>query len=108
MGWERQMWDDGPAVCDNCPSTMGQQTQLSCHEFGFGNDWAKILKSAMNHWWATKKRAPHTMGQPTLAGVYGGHAVCPCSEIASCDQNKPYSHTYISKAATVIHPLMIQ
>jgi hypothetical protein len=53
---------DGPVVCDNHPSTMGQWTQPSCHEFGIGNDWAEILKLAMRHGWAARKRAPCTMG----------------------------------------------
>jgi len=68
---------DGPVVCDNHPSTMGQQTQPSCHEFGVGNDWAEILKLAMCHGWAARKSAPDTMGQPTLAGVYCTHTLHP-------------------------------
>jgi len=76
---------DGPAVCDNHPSTTGQWTWLSCHEFGCGNDWAKILKSAMHHGWAARKRAPYTMGQPTLGGVYGAHGLCPLVLLVSCN-----------------------
>jgi hypothetical protein len=68
---------DGLAVCDNHPSTTGQRTRPSCHEFGVGDEWAEILKSAMRHGWATKKKVPHTMGQPTLAGVHGTHALHP-------------------------------
>jgi hypothetical protein len=37
---------DGPAVCDNHPSTTGQWTWPSCHEFGVRNEWAEILKLA--------------------------------------------------------------
>ena len=38
---------DGPAECDNHPSTMGQRTQLRCHKFALGNVWAETLKLAM-------------------------------------------------------------
>ena len=74
LGQSNRSITDGPAECDNQPSPMGQGTRPTFHEFGVGNDWAK---SAMRHRWAARKRAPHTMGRPTLAGLYGTHALRP-------------------------------
>ena len=38
---------DGPAECDNHPSTTGQRTRPRCHKFALGNAWAETLKLAM-------------------------------------------------------------
>jgi hypothetical protein len=73
---------DGPAVCDNHPSTTGQQTRPSCHEFGVGNEWAEILKSACTMGGPQEKKSPQTMGWPTLAEVYGTHALHPLVSLA--------------------------
>ena len=74
---------DGPAECDNRPSTTGQRTRPTFHEFGVRNDWAEILKSAMRHGCAAGKRAPHTMGQPILAADDGTHTLRPLASLAS-------------------------
>ena len=74
LGQSNRSITDGPAECDNHPSPTGQQTRPTFHEFGVGNDWAE---SAMCRRWAARKRAPHTMGWPTLAGLYGAHALHP-------------------------------
>jgi len=73
--WEGQLGQsngsitDGPAECDNCPSTVGQRNGLSFQEFTIGNDWAKTLNLAMRHGWATTNRAPLGMDWPTFAGL---------------------------------------
>jgi len=49
---------DGPVACDKLPSTAGQQNQLSCQEFGFGNNWAKTSKIGHTTWVGPKKQSP--------------------------------------------------
>jgi len=74
---------DGPAECDNHPSTVGQQNGLSFQEFAIGNDWAETLNLAMRHGWAATNRTLLGMDWPTLAGLWHP-STAPINLLAMC------------------------